>query len=81
MQSIGWKQAEQEQEDAFLERVKGRREEKGQSSIEMGQAHHTIALLAQRRGGHVKTGPRGASPGAAVPRGVDVARPPPTDYN
>jgi hypothetical protein len=46
MQNIGWKQAEQEQEYAFLESVKGRREEKGQSSIELGQAHHTIALLA-----------------------------------
>jgi hypothetical protein len=46
MQSIGWKQEEQEQEDAFLESVKGRIEEKGQSSIEMGQAHHTTALLA-----------------------------------
>jgi hypothetical protein len=46
MQNIGWKQAEQEQEYAFLESVKGRREEKGQSSTELGQAHHTIVLLA-----------------------------------
>jgi hypothetical protein len=29
MQNIGWKQAEQEQEYAFLERGKGRKEEKG----------------------------------------------------
>jgi hypothetical protein len=46
MQNIGWKQAEQEHEYAFLESVKGRREEKGQSSIELGQAHHTTTLLA-----------------------------------
>jgi hypothetical protein len=73
MQNIGWKQVEQEQEYAFLESIKGKREEKGHSSIEMGQAHHTIALLAQRRGGHAKTGPRGASLGA---RALGVATPP-----
>jgi hypothetical protein len=46
MQNIGWKQAEQEQEYAFLESVKGIREEKGYSSKELGQAHQTTALLA-----------------------------------
>jgi hypothetical protein len=33
----------------------------------MDQAHHTITLLAQRRGGHAKTGPRGDSPGTHAP--------------
>jgi hypothetical protein len=42
-------------------------EEKGQLEIELGQAHTSTTIQAQRRGGRAKLGQRGPDPGARVP--------------
>jgi hypothetical protein len=51
----------------FLESALEGEEEKGQLGIELGQAHATMAIQAQRRGGGAKLGWRGVGPSAREP--------------
>jgi hypothetical protein len=70
---------ETESERRFLKGIEGQGGAIGQLRVKPGRAHYATVLQEQRRGGHARTGPRGAGPGAhaqgtaAPPRGTALA--------
>jgi hypothetical protein len=58
----------------FLESALEGEEEKGQLRTELGQAHTSTTIQAQRRGGGAKLGWRGVGPGARA-RGAAAPSP------
>jgi hypothetical protein len=62
MQKQGQRQAEQRRKVRFLESALEGEEEEGQLGTELGQAHTSTAIQAQRRGGGAKLGRRGVCP-------------------